>query len=120
MAELSEGNSSLRDIAAVYKIPIGTLSHQRRKFHPKKPGHPKMLSEEEEKNIVDGILTMAQWGFPVDARCLRVIVKNYLKERSTGGPIMKNKLPGKDFFTHFCEEKVIDPAQRPQLFKEAS
>lgn len=53
------------------------------------------MTTDEEKGIVEGIVTMAEWGFPVDATTLRVIVRKFFMEIKTD--VLKGKLPGRDF-----------------------
>ena len=49
-----------------YDIPFQTISKKMRKEHVMKVGRPTILSEAEEAAIVNGILCLADWGFPVD------------------------------------------------------
>lgn len=57
------------------------------------------MTTDEEKGIVEGIVTMAEWGFLVDATTLRVIVRKFFMEIKTD--VLKGKLPGRDFIYSF-------------------
>ncbi len=72
------------------KIPFSTLAKRNRVLHLKKVGHPTLLSEEEERVAVEGIVTMAEWGFPVDGRTLGIIVRNFFREIKSD--VFKGKL----------------------------
>lgn len=46
--------------------------------HPKKVGHPRTFTEEEESKFVNCICMLSEFRFPIDETDLRFIVKNYL------------------------------------------
>ena len=100
LAEIRQGESLLK-ISTSYNISIGTLSNKIKGLHPKKVGHPTKLTSEEEDAIIEGIITMAEWGFPVDAKTLRVIVRNFCTELRTANRFFNGKLPGRDFLYAF-------------------
>lgn len=61
-----ESGSSQREIALKYGIPRGTLQNRLKKKHTKQYGRPTILSASEEDAIVEHVIIMAKWGFPVD------------------------------------------------------
>ena len=75
--EVEEG-ATLRKTGKKYDIPFQTISKKMRKEHIMKVGRPTILSEAEEAAIVNGILCLADWGFPVDRWELQKIVRHYV------------------------------------------
>ena len=45
------------------------------------PGHPTVLSKEEECEIVEHLLTVSKWGFPFDNIDLQMTVKRLLDKK---------------------------------------
>ena len=43
-----------------------------------KLGRPTVLSTEEERTLVERIIVMGEWGFPLKGRDLRHLIKGYL------------------------------------------
>ena len=77
--DVFEARLSYRQASKKYNIPLGTISNKCRGKHNGFCGHPTALSEEEEKQFVDVIVTLGEWGFPIDLSELRTIVADYLK-----------------------------------------
>ncbi|XP_046684451.1 MFS-type transporter clz9-like [Homalodisca vitripennis] len=69
----------------------------------KKKGGQTVLSEEEEKIIVDRLKTVGEWGYPIDSITLRLLVKEYLDRRGKTVIKFKDNLPGKDFVYSFLQ-----------------
>jgi hypothetical protein len=65
-----------------------------------KSGRPTVLSEMEEQYLVERLIVLGDWGFPVSRRDLRTLIKDYLDGlgRTTRFP---DNLPGRDFVTGF-------------------
>lgn len=61
-----------------------------------------VLDEEEEKVLVKILETLAEWGFPVESKELRVIVRDYLnaipRKVEMFGP---DNMPGEDWCRYF-------------------
>ena len=78
-----------RKAAEVYKIPRKTLDNKFRGLFVKKWGAQTCLSASEEAKILHHILTCAEWGLPLCAIDIRLIVKDYLDR---AGKILLNSL----------------------------
>ena len=96
-----EGVNSVRKAATEYNIPRVTLSNKVKGRHSKKVGHPTVLNVDEEEAIVGGILTLAEWGFPMDRFVLKMIVRDYLNSTKRKVLVFKNNTPGPDYINNF-------------------
>ena len=83
-----------------YDIPFQTISKKMRKEHVMKVGRPTILSEAEEAAIVNGILCLADWGFPVDRWKLQKIVRHYVSTCGQANQFKKG-IPGEGFISGF-------------------
>ena len=81
-----------------YKIPRGTLQNKLAKRHSKRPGHQTVLSDVEEKAVVEHLV---DWGFPMDKTDLRIFVKSYLDKEGRQVKQFKNNYPGEDWSSSF-------------------
>ena len=61
-----------------FNIARGTLQNKVAGTHGEKPGHPTVLTEVEENCIVQHLVRLADWGFPMDNTDLCVFIKTYL------------------------------------------
>jgi len=66
---------SLREAAKTFKIPRSTLSDKMAGRVENKAGRPTVLSKEEEKLIVQRIILMGEWGFPIYPKDLRYLYR---------------------------------------------
>ena len=69
---------TLRDAQKEYGVPKTTLIDRLAGKRGAKLGRTTVLSEEEEEYLVERILVMGEWGFPLAKRDLTQIVKDYL------------------------------------------
>lgn len=67
----------------------------------RKPGHPTIFNEEEEKSFVAQILTLSEHCFPVTEEELILTVKSYLVGQGRTVTKFRNNLPGKDWVKRF-------------------
>ena len=51
----------------MYNIPRSTLQNKLKGAHNLNPGRQTVLSADEEKSIVDHVICVANWGFPLDS-----------------------------------------------------
>lgn len=93
LLDMSEGKKTLRQAAAAYNIPLGTLSNNFNGKHQKNVGRPPALSSDEEHIIIEMASTCADWGFPLTTFDIRMYVQHYLK--STGN------------FSNFFVQKIL-------------
>ena len=102
MYELKSGRSQ-RYVCEKYKIPRGTLQNKLAKRHGKERGHQTVLSDVEEKAVVEHLATLADWGFPMDKTDLRIFVKSYLDKEGRQVKQFKNNYPGEDWSSSFVK-----------------
>ena len=68
---------TLNAAAKEYGIPKTTL-YDRMKFRTEKVGRPTVLSEDEEAIIVERLVVLSGWGFPLNTNDLKHLIKAYL------------------------------------------
>lgn len=93
---------SYRDASRKHKIHYSVL-YRHSKKPMKNPGGQTVLTNQEEKLIVDQLVACSDWGYPLDHYDLRVIVKNYLDGRGKTVKKFKNNMPGYEFAYHFMK-----------------
>ena len=69
---------SIRVAAEKYCIPKSTLADKVKGLHSKPVGRPTALTKEEEDLIVERLLLLGEWGYPLTTRDLRLTIKSYL------------------------------------------
>lgn len=78
LADIRVRKMSYRDAQDKYNIPKSTLQRKINDKNMKKIGRPTELDPEEEIKLVDGLIVLADWGYPVSHLELRLLVKSYL------------------------------------------
>lgn len=58
----------------------------------------RLLETEEERKLVEVILTSASWGFPLKSSEIKIAVKNYLDNIGITEKRFKDNQPGVDWF----------------------
>lgn len=91
--EVLNGKISANKGAKKYKIPKGTLINKMHGRHIKKHGGQTVFSAAEETDFVEGLVTCAKWGFPLNTLDLRLSAKSYL-DRIGRNSRFRNNLPG--------------------------
>ena len=79
--ESKNNRGTLRSIAKKYSVPKSTLSAKVREISKKNFGGQLALSPEIEQHIKNGLLTCAEWGFPLRTSDVADIVQNYLNAK---------------------------------------
>ena len=72
---------SLRSVSRQYGIPTGTLCNKMNKKHMGKAGGATVFSDREEQEMVDYIIKVSEWGFPMDCLDMRMLAKNVLERQ---------------------------------------
>ena len=98
-----EGSLTLREASAMYAIPIGTLSNKMKGKHMNVVGRQTVFDETEEKCFVHHLLTVAEWGFPMDRLDLAFMVKAYLDRIGRVVKCFRDNIPGKDWVASFLK-----------------
>lgn len=100
LTEVVNGKISANQASKKYGIPKGTLINKIHGRGIKKHGGQTVFSKTEEDEFVDGLLTCAKWGFPLNDLDLRLTAKAYL-DRVGNDSRFKNNLPGTDWAKGF-------------------
>lgn len=100
---VQNNNLSIRQAAARYNIPRRTLCNKIKQKHDKTAGGQTALSAEEEKIILNHILTCADWGMPLDSLEIRLIVKDYLLSMGKRIDKFTDNLPGESWYSAFIK-----------------
>ena len=88
------GELSVRIASALYCVPKSTLSDRCLGKHSKKEGRQQVIDEPEEKILVDRILVLAKWGFPLNCTDLKHLVKSSLDRQGLKIDTFRENLPG--------------------------
>ena len=101
--------------AKQFKIPVSTLrDHIRGKScKGKKPGHPTVLTMQQEQEIVDTCTVFAEWGFGLGRREIESIIQNYLKSTKQPHPF-HNSVPGEGWWSGFMRRHNGLCKRKPQ------
>lgn len=102
--EAVNSGRSLRSVSREFGIAISTLSRKRRGLFNRKYGGQKILSDEEEQQIVHGIKTAGIWGFPLTVYDVKMIVKNYLDKIGRREKRFENNVPGRRWMQRFLHD----------------
>lgn len=110
--EVKEGHLSVRGAASKYGFSKSTISDAVNRKHSKRQGGQTVLSAEEEACIVERLVILSQWGFPLDTFDLRILVKLYLDRRGITVRRFKNNFPGWDWGYSFLKRHKHELSQR--------
>ena len=80
----------------IKKYPL-KLAAPLKGIHTKSVGRQTVLSHEEESLLCERIITLADWGFPLDILDLRMLVKGYLEKRGITVSRFKDNTPGHEW-----------------------
>ena len=107
-----EDGMSLRQAEKVFQISKSVLHRKLTNPNLKHIGGQPILGFETEEILVSRIKKCAEWGFPLDAIDIRMIVKGYLDRKGTKILKFKNNLPGREWMVSFLNRNKKDLAQR--------
>lgn len=94
---------SSRQAETIYRIPRRTLLNKVKNKHSGSVRHPTMLTEVEERCLVDVVIASAEFGAPMTDLDVRMLVKNNLDEKGVEMPVFKNNLPGTEWVSLFLK-----------------
>lgn len=97
-----ERRMSLRQAAKDYEVPRATLCDRLKEDAQEKLGRPTELTMEEEAVLVERLIIMGNWGFPLSTNDLRHVIQTYLNEQGRATRFINNR-PGKDFVKGFMK-----------------
>lgn len=100
--KIKKGEMSITKCSKEFGIAKGTLINRLKNKHTKTVGRPTALSSEEERSITNSLITVSEWGYPFDARTIKVFVKTYLDlAKKIEKPFGENNLPGNEWLRKF-------------------
>lgn len=99
--EIRRGAISHRKAEKKYKIPRRTILNKLKGKHFKKPGKQPIFTADEERQFVECLVSLGEYGFPINSRELRHIIKNYLNRCGREVKTFKDNLPGQDWIKAF-------------------
>lgn len=103
---------SYREAAERYGIAWKTVWNRAKGKHLKKVGGQSILTEVEERHIVDVLLAASEFGSPLTSFDLRILVKRYLERMGKTVQKFKNNLPGGDWVLNFLDRHKHRLSQR--------
>lgn len=118
IADVKAGRLSIRAAAAQYKIPRTTIGDHMKGRVVTKIGRPTVLSEEEEAILSSRLITCAEFGFPMDSKDTRYLVKAYL-DRLGKVTRFDDNLPGVDWLEGFLQRHRELTMRRANLIKRS-
>ncbi|KAJ8963604.1 hypothetical protein NQ314_005504 [Rhamnusium bicolor] len=120
--EIRSGDISHRKAEQKYKIPRRTILNKLKGRHSKKPGKQPIFTSNEEQSFVECLISLGKYGFPINSRELRHIIKNYLNRCGRVVKIFQNNLPGQDWIKAFIARhpEISKGSKYPELIRNAS
>lgn len=103
LREIISGRISQRKAAEKYKIPRRTIYNKIKSKHQNRPGKQPVFSSYEENEFTNCIISMAEFGFPVNLTELRHIIKNYLNQCGRQIKMFKDNYPGREWVKCFLQ-----------------
>ncbi|XP_046394382.1 uncharacterized protein LOC124162069 [Ischnura elegans] len=102
---VKSGRMSLRGACKEFGVPKSTVHDILKDKHPKKSGGQTVLSAKEEDQLAQGILKCAEWGIPLRAIDLRLVVREYLNRMGRKEKVFKDNFPGMEWVRGFLSRR---------------
>ena len=99
--KVKAGELLVRAAAAEYCLPKSTLSDRIHGKHTRSEGRPQALSADDEQILVDRILVLARWGFPLTTNDLKYLVKSSLDRKGVRIARFVDNKPGERWCRKF-------------------
>ncbi|XP_039450191.1 uncharacterized protein LOC120429094 [Culex pipiens pallens] len=90
-----------REASEAYGIPKSTIGNKLYTDRNKDVGGQRVFTDEEERAFVRCLVTMAEFGFPVNEDDLRYVVKHYLTKVGRNVERFQENFPGRDWTKSF-------------------
>lgn len=113
-----EKRLSLGEAVREFGVPKTTLHDRLHDRVSGTLGRPTCLSKEEELIIVERLLLMGEWGFPLTTMDLRLLIKTYLDSQGRVSRFPDN-MPGKDFVYGFMHRNPTLTVRTANLIKRS-
>lgn len=101
--EIRIGAISHRRAEAKYGIPRRTILNKLKGKHTNKPGRQNIFTIDEENSFVNCLISMGNFGFPVNSMEARQLIRNYLNRCGREVKIFQNNIPGSDWMKNFIK-----------------
>lgn len=98
---VQSGKLSMRKASEQYGVPYTTLNDKLKNKYKNKIGGQTALSSNEEKQLVEGVLCCAKWGFPLRNKDIRNIVQTYLNRKGRVEKRFQDNRPGLEWVRSF-------------------
>ena len=118
VAQVKKQKMSVREAALEYGVKRSTLHDIVRGKVAEGVGRPTVLDKEEEKLIVERLLLMSEWGFPMTCKELRHLIKAYLDGLGKTTRFVGN-LPGPHFVKRFMKRHPTLTVRTTSMIKRA-
>ena len=63
---VKSGTLSINKASKTFNIPKGTIQNKMKNIHPKSVGPPTTITRHKEELFMTRVITMCNWGFPLD------------------------------------------------------
>lgn len=100
---VKRGQLSIRGASEQFAVPFSTLRRWVKEPDLLKYGGQTALTEAEEKKLVEGLLTCANWGFPLQIRDVQDVVKSFFDRQGRTMKQFNSNRPGTDWVKNFLK-----------------
>ena len=104
---VKSGALSINKASKTFNIPRGTIQNKMKNIHPKSVGPPTTFTRHEEELFMTRVITMCNWGFPLDKLDLRMMVAAYLTKQNRIVKKFKDNIPGEDWVSSFMKRNGL-------------
>ena len=109
---------SIRQAAGFYGVPKSTLQSRANDLTTDRLGRPTVLTQVEEKLLVERLILMGEWAFPLTKNDIRHVVKSYLDKTSRITRFNDN-LPSIDYVNGFLKRHQELSVRSANLIKRS-
>ena len=100
---VKSGSLSINKASKQYKIPRGTIQNKMKNLHCKPVGPPTIFSQVEEELFATRVVTMCDWGFPLDKLDIRMMIAAYLEKQKRVVKKFSKNVPGDNWASSFMK-----------------
>ena len=104
---MKSGTLSINKASKTFNIPRGTIQNKMKNIHPKSVGPPTTFTRHKEELFLARVMTMCNWGFPLDKLDLRMVVAAYLTKQNHVVKKFKDNIPGEDWVSSFMKRNSL-------------
>lgn len=115
---VQDKDMSLAEASKHYNVPKTTLFDRLSGKSKAQLGRPTELTAEEEEVLVERLLVMSDWAFPLTNKDLRILVKECLDAQGRTSRFVDN-LPGREFFAGFMKRHPELSVRRANVVKRS-